>query len=153
MLLGGDSAAFSFPPDLAASFGVSLAQVTRDRGGSLLVTPSLAPEALSALTAAVVGVPHFVLDGTGENPYYAFLAAADAIVTTEDSVTEAAGTGKPVYVQRLKGGSTRIGRFHQLMRERRATRPFAGKIESRSYAPINDTELVASAFHRALFWP
>jgi hypothetical protein len=56
-----------------------------------------------------VGVPHFVWDGTGENPYYAFLAAADAIVTTEDSVTEAAGTGKPVYVQRLKGGSTRIG--------------------------------------------
>src|SRR6478672_1513614 len=39
VLLGGDSAAFSFPPDLAASFGVSLAQVTRDRGGSLLVTP------------------------------------------------------------------------------------------------------------------
>ena len=88
--------------------------------------------------------------GPGENPYYAFLAAADAIVTTEDSVTEAAGTGKPVYVQRLKGGSTRIGRFHQLMRERRATRPFAGKIESRSYAPINYTELVASAIRRAL---
>ena len=65
-----------------------------------------------------MGVPHFVWDGTGENPYYAFLAAADAIVTTEDSVTEAAGTGKPVYVQRLKGGSTRIGRFHQLMRDR-----------------------------------
>ena len=152
MLLGGDSAAFSFPPDLAASFGVSLAQVTRDRGGSLLVTPSrrTAPEALSALTAAVVGVPHFVWDGTGENPYYAFLAAADAIVTTEDSVTEAAVTGKPVYVQRLTGGSTRIGRFHQLTRERRATRPFAGKIESRSYAPINDTELVASAIRRAL---
>src|SRR4029077_14196348 len=40
VLLGGDSAAFSFPPDLAASFGASLAEATRDSGGSLLVTPS-----------------------------------------------------------------------------------------------------------------
>jgi len=53
-------------------------------------------------------------------------------------------------VQRLKGSSSRLGRFHELMRERGATRPFAGKIESWSYAPINDTELVAGAIRRAL---
>jgi mitochondrial fission protein ELM1 len=43
--------------------------------------------------------PISLWDGTGENPYFAFLATADAIVTTEDSVnmvTEATGTGKPV---------------------------------------------------------
>src|SRR5262245_46512978 len=33
VLLGGDSAAFRFPPDLAASFGASLAEAARDRGG------------------------------------------------------------------------------------------------------------------------
>ena len=80
-------------------------------------------------------------------------ATADAIVTTEDSVnmvTKATCTGKPVYVQRLKGSSTRLGRFHELMRERGATRPFAGKIESWSYVPINDTELVAAAMRRSL---
>ena len=50
--------------------------------------------------------------------YYALLASADAIVVTEDlvnMVTEAAGTGKPVYVQRLKGKSRRLGQFHELM--------------------------------------
>jgi mitochondrial fission protein ELM1 len=65
-------------------------------------------------------------------------------------VTEAAGTGKPVYVQKLKGRSRRLGRFHELMRERGATRPFEGKLESWSYAPINDTELVAGAIRKAL---
>ena len=82
VLLGGDSAAFSFPPDLAASFGASLAEAARDRGGSLLVTPSrrTSPEALRALVAPIGSVPHFVWDGTGENPYFAFLATADAIV-------------------------------------------------------------------------
>jgi hypothetical protein len=74
-----------------------------------------------------------VWDGTGDNPYFAFLALSDAIVATEDSinmVTEAAGTGKPVYVQRLKGNSRRLARFHELMQERGATRPFEGKLES-----------------------
>lgn len=155
VLLGGESQAFSFPPELAASFGATLAHAASNSGGSLLVTPSrrTSPGALRALTTTISTVPHFVWDGTGDNPYYAFLATADAIVVTEDSVnmvTEATGTGKPVYVQRLKGSSTRLGRFHELMRERGATRPFAGKIESWSYTPINDTELVAGVIRRAL---
>jgi mitochondrial fission protein ELM1 len=155
VLLGGESAAFSFPPELASAFGEQLAEAARQSGGSLLVTPSrrTSPEAMRALASAIAELPHFIWDGSGANPYYAFLAAADVIVATEDSVnmvTEAAGTGKPVYVQPLKGRSRRLSRFHELMRERGATRPFAGRIESWSYAPINDTELVAGAIRSAL---
>ena len=155
VLLGGDSAAFKFPPELASTFGESLAQVARSSGGSLLVTPSrrTSKEALRALAASIAELPHFIWDGSGTNPYYAFLAAADVIVPTEDSVnmvTEATGTGKPVYVRGLKGRSRRLARFHALMRERGATRPFEGRIESWSYKPINDTELVGSAIRKAL---
>jgi mitochondrial fission protein ELM1 len=155
VLLGGESQAFSFPPGDAAAFGEKLAKLAADSGGSLLVTPSRRTrgDSLAALSRAIAPVPHFVWDGTGENPYFAFLALSDAIVATEDSVnmvTEAAGTGKPVYVQPLAGKSTRLSRFHALMRERGATRPFEGRLETWSYAPINDTEVVASAIRRAL---
>ena len=155
VLLGGESAAFSFPPQDAGIFGEQLAEVARASGGSLLVTPSrrTSKEAMRSLAAAIAELPHFIWDGAGANPYYAFLAAADVIITTEDSVnmvTEATGTGKPVYVQRLKGRSRRLSRFHELMRQRGATRPFEGKIESWSYDPINDTELVGSAIRKAL---
>ena len=98
-------------------------------------------------------MPAIIWDGTGDNPYFGFLGLADAIVVTGDSVnmvTEAAGTGKPVFVQALKGRSTRLACFHRLMRERGATRPFEGRLETWTYAPINDTELVASAVRRAL---
>jgi mitochondrial fission protein ELM1 len=136
--------------DLGASAGARKAS-----GGTLLVTPSrrTGPDSLAALSAAIKDVPHIVWDGTGDNPYFAFLVLADAVVVTEDSVnmvTEAAGTGKPVYVQALPGRSRRLSRFHRLMQERGATRPFAGKLETWSYAPINDTEIVASAIRRAL---
>jgi mitochondrial fission protein ELM1 len=36
------------------------------------------------------------------------------------------------------------------MQERGATRPFTGRLEAWTYAPINDTEVVASAIRRAL---
>ncbi|MEX1060935.1 MAG: mitochondrial fission ELM1 family protein [Methyloceanibacter sp.] len=155
VLLGGESQAFSFPPEDAATFGAKLATLAREGGGSLLVTPSrrTGPASLAALSAAIKDVPHIVWDGTGDNPYFAFLGLADAIVVTEDSVnmvTEGAGTGKPVYVQALPGRSRRLARFHRLMQERGATRPFEGKLETWTYAPINDTEIVASAIRRAL---
>ncbi len=153
--LGGESQAFSCPPEVAAILGADLADLARDTGGSLLVTPSrrTGSAALSAIRQAIRGVPHVVWDGAGDNPYHAFLRAADAIVVTEDSVnmvTEAAGTGKPVYVYSLPGRSTRLARFHELMRERGATRPFEGKLESWTYEPVNDTEQVASTVRRAL---
>jgi len=155
VLLGGESQAFSFPPETAAALGVKLATLAKESGGALLVTPSrrTRPDSVAALSSAIADVPHIVWDGTGDNPYFAFLALADAIVVTADSVnmvTEAAGTGKPVYVQALPGRSTRLARFHRLMQERGATRPFEGRLESWSYVPINDTEMVASAIQRAL---
>lgn len=155
VLLGGDSRAFKFPPETAARFGAVLATLARETGGALLITPSrrTSPQTVRALSEAVRTVPHFVWDGTGENPYCAFLALADAIVVTEDSVnmvTEAAGTGKPVYVQSLPGRSARLSRFHALMRERGATRPFEGRLESWRYDPVNDTGSVASLIRRAL---
>jgi mitochondrial fission protein ELM1 len=154
-LLGGESQAFSFPPETATAFGIKLSSLAKETGGALLVTPSrrTRPETLEHLGAAIRDVPHFVWDGTGQNPYFAFLSLADAIVVTEDSVnmvTEAAGTGKPVYVQALPGRSMRLSRFHKLMRERGVTRPFEGVLESWTYDPINDTELVAARIREAL---
>jgi mitochondrial fission protein ELM1 len=155
VLLGGESQAFSFPPETATGLGAKLANLARETGGSLLITPSRRTRAdsLATLSRTIADVPHFVWDGTDDNPYFAFLSLADAIVVTEDSVnmvTEAAGTGKPVYIQSLPGRSTRLSRFHTLMRERGTTRPFEGRLESWSYAPINDTEVVASRIRKAL---
>jgi mitochondrial fission protein ELM1 len=155
VLLGGESQAFSFPPEAAVELGVKLVNLVGESGGSLLVTPSrrTRPDSLDALSKTLANAPHYVWDGTGPNPYFALLSLADAIVVTEDSVnmvTEAAGTGKPVYVQAMLGRSTRLSRFHALMRERGATRPFEGHLESWTYAPVNDTELVANPIRRAL---
>ena len=106
VLLGGESQAFSFPPEDAASFGAKLARLARENGASPLVTPSrrTSPEALAALSAAIKDVPHIVWDGTGDNPYFAFLALADAIVASarevkpDDTIVRFGGPGHEAIV-------------------------------------------------------
>ena len=62
------------------------------------------------------GLPAFIWDGSGANPYFGMLGAADAIVVTADSVSmisEAAATGKPVYIVELESGSAKFTRAMQ----------------------------------------
>jgi hypothetical protein len=83
----------------------------------------------------------FIWDGSGDNPYFAMLGLADAIIVTADSVnmvSEAAATGKPVHVVPLDGGSAKFTRFHRAMAEAGITRPFRGAIESWSYRPPDE---------------
>lgn len=155
VILGGKSKAFDFPVDVAKALGARLAAMTKETGGSLLVTPSrrTPKDAFDALCDELRDVPGLIWDGAGENPYFAFLGTADAIVVTADSVnmvTEAAGTGKPVLVQPLPGSSKRLGAFHAKMREAGATRPFQGRLEQWTYEPVNDTEKVARAIRTKL---
>jgi mitochondrial fission protein ELM1 len=63
-------------------------------------------------------------------------------------VSEAAATGKPVYVVPLEGGSAKFARFHQAMREAGITRDFAGTIEDWTYTPPDDTARAAAEIRR-----
>jgi len=149
VLIGGANAVYQFTPREMIPLSVQLADVARNHPASLLVTPSrrTGEANLAILQAALHDVPHYVWDGTGANPYYAMLALADYVLVTCDSVnmvSEAATTGKPVQVIQLPGGSAKFNRFHQALQDDGVTRPFTGKLEQWSYAPLNDMELVAA---------
>lgn len=149
VLIGGSNAVYQFGEREMIPLSVQLANVAREHQASLLVTPSrrTGEANLVILQAALHDVPHYVWDGTGPNPYYAMLALADSILVTCDSVnmvSEAATTGKPVHVIQLPGGSAKFNRFHQALQDDGVTRPFNGKLEQWSYAPLNDMELVTA---------
>src|SRR5207245_4006518 len=113
-------------------------------GGSAVVTPSRRTGAagVALLRQRLAGLSAEIWDGTGDNPYYAYLAIADALLVTADSVSmvsEAAATGKPVHILELAGGDAKFARFHETMRKAGITRPFTGQLECWRYAPPDDT--------------
>jgi len=127
-----------------------LAGILRRAGGSILITASrrAGPTGLALLLERLEGLSTAIWDGSGENPYFAYLALADAVLVTADSISmisEAAATGKPVHVLDLEGGNAKFARFHEAMRAAGITRPFSGRIESWSYSVPDDTARAGAA--------
>ena len=154
VLIGGTSKAYRLTLGRLGEIAETLAGILRADGGSVLLTASRRTGAtgLALLRRRLAGLSAAIWDGSGENPYFAYLALADAFLVTADSVSmisEAAATGKPVHILGLDGGNAKLVRFHEAMQEAGITRPFAGRIESWSY-PVPDDTARAGAALRAL---
>jgi mitochondrial fission protein ELM1 len=154
VLIGGSNACYRLTPAITATLAQRLAAVRGETGAGLAVTPSRRTGAdnRAVLEAKLAGPEVEIWDGRGENPYFGYLALADHIVVTADSVnmvSEACVTGKPVHVVELDGGSAKFRRFHQAMREAGMTRPFTGRLEAWRYPPFDETaRAAAEALHR-----
>jgi len=150
VLIGGSNRAYRLGLSRLGEIARMIAALVRQNGGSAVVTPSrrTGDKGLAVLREELGGLPGVIWDGTGDNPYYAYLAVADALLVTADSVSmisEAAATGKPVHIIGLAGGDAKFARFHETMRTAGITRPFAGRIEYWSYAPPDDTARAGAA--------
>ncbi len=105
VLIGGSSTSCSMTAHAAAALGVLANDLARRQGGSLMISgsPRTSPRAFRALMKQVE-VPHCAWafgDRDRPNPYLDYLAAADEIIVTGDSVSmlaDALATGRPVRV-------------------------------------------------------
>jgi hypothetical protein len=156
VLIGGPNGAYSFGEADMRKLAAALVSAARERGASLLVTPSrrTGEANLKILAEALKDVPSFIWDGAGANPYYGMLGAADEIVVTCDSVnmvSEAMATKKLVHVFDLPGGSDKFSRFHMMLRERGLAHGFTGKLEPHHQMPPGDDMERAVAAVRAAY--
>jgi len=155
LLLGGDNGVYKLTRSAAENLAQCLSTLARGSHGSVMVTPSRRTGAAieAIFKEKLAGVAGEFWDGSGDNPYLAYLAYADHIVVTADSVNmacEAASTGKPVHVVPLDGGSDKFRRFHDGLVEDGITRPFHGTLESWSYPTFDDTGMVAERIRKML---
>lgn len=158
VLIGGSSKAYILTPDIAAALGAGLKAIHDSSGASLMITASRRTGAanIAALEKALGDTPYYLWDGTGENPYPGLLAWADVVMVTADSVSmlsEAATTGKPVYMIPLKGGQPRIEKFHQHLLDKGIMRRFEGRLEHWIYRPLDDAGKVAAAIREKMGRP
>ncbi|HUG60280.1 MAG TPA: mitochondrial fission ELM1 family protein [Methylomirabilota bacterium] len=148
VIVGGKSRAHDLPAKAAAAMAADIARGVEAAGGSLLLsytrrTPGAARE---VMTAALAGLPGIIWDGTGDNPYFAFLAAADAILVTEDSTnlaTDAAATGAPLFTISVPGHSRKLARFHADLRRRGIARAYVGELKAEPYDALAETDRAA----------
>ena len=150
VLIGGRSKAFDLTEDHALALADRIEAAVRAVDGALLLTFSRRTPALarSAMTTRLSDLPGWIWDGSGPNPMFAFLQAADHILVTEDSANmaaEAASTGKPVHILPMiaRKAPGKFARLHADLAERRAARPFDGVLETWTYPPLAETDRAA----------
>jgi mitochondrial fission protein ELM1 len=149
VLVGGDSRHLSYRKTDMIRLVEDLRGLV-DRGCRLMVTisrrtPNPLREAVKALAAETGG---FLWDGSGDNPYVAMLALAEAIVVTSDSanmVSEAVATGAPVLLFDLPRTYIRHRRMFAGLAIAGALRPFTGQLVDLTYKPIDATPVIARA--------
>lgn len=155
VLIGGSNNRHRFTEAVAARLGDRLATLCWRRPIDLRLTPSRRthPAIVRILAGKLAGTGAEIWDGSGDNPYFAWLAVADTVVVTWDSVSmtsEALATGKPVYVLPLEGRSQRIDRFQAGLQEDGYTRVFDGELDRWTYEPPDDTAAAAAAIRARL---
>ncbi|WP_374571865.1 mitochondrial fission ELM1 family protein [Phenylobacterium sp.] len=153
VLIGGKSKAFDLSPVRAATLARQIEDAVRPEGGSIMLTYSRrTPEdAKAILTARLRDLPGVIWDFEGENPYFAFLGAADGVLVTEESTNlavDAAATGKPVFILELDGESAKFARFHADLERRGIARPFDGALHGWTYPPLAEADRAAEEILR-----
>lgn len=149
VLVGGDSRHHRFRTQDIARFAGLLDSLAQS-GVALIGSPSRRTSPALGKAVADVFARHggWWWDGTGENPYVALLANADAIVTTADStnmIGEATATGAPILVFEPHGGHDKLARFLAALKRQGVVHDFAGRLEGAAYDPIDSTRLIAAA--------
>ena len=147
VLVGGDSRHHRFTPEDIGRFAAHLESLA-ESGASLMITasrrtPAGLREAIGSL-AARHGA--FLWDGSGDNPYVAMLALADAVVVTADSfnmIGEAAASGVPILVFEPSGGHPKLRAFVNGLERLGIVHAFRGRLEGQRYDPLDSTNIVA----------
>jgi mitochondrial fission protein ELM1 len=151
VVLGGKNGIYKFTTADDNRLQASLGWICRAEGSFLITASRRTHQRLiRAVEQATEGRPRIFWDGRGPNPYPFFLAAADWLVVTADSVnmtSEACATGKPVYVFEPSGGSAKFRRFHEALQRHGATRRLPAALtalETWSYEPLDSAAVIAA---------
>jgi len=111
LLVGGSSGPYRFSRETARRLGREATAFARTLGATLLVSTSARTPrgAMRALERAIEVPNHFYRwrPDDPDNPHFGFLALADAIIVTGDSLSmlaEACSTGRPVHMFEFGGG-------------------------------------------------
>lgn len=151
VMVGGSTKSHAFTAEHARLLGEQVARLVAATGGSLLITTSrrTGPDAAAALEP-LLPEPRawFRWGDAGDNPYYGYLALADRIVVTGDSVSmvcEACAAPAPLLIFAPPG---MVAAKHARLHAELLAKGLAGRLDApgaaAAHAPLNAAADVAA---------
>jgi len=156
LIVGGSTKRRRFTAKMARDLGRRCSAMAAAAGGSLLVTTSRRTGKPADDLVAEITVPCRVFrwGDEGDNPYFGYLACADAVVVTGDSVSmcaEACAGTAPVYIYAPPGFAIdKHMRLHRELYDAGYARPLGETLETWHHPPLNAATDIAAEVRRRL---
>ena len=149
-ILGGPNKYYSFSEKQMQTMFAKIKNMFNSSKYKLIIIPSYrTPENIIKLAYNYFNEDHLVVKERDKKAYLSSLALADLIIVTCDStsmISEAAITGKPVYVAKMSNKISvhRFEKFYKLFIELGIIRYLNDKIEHWSYEGLDEVNYAAS---------
>ena len=150
LIMGGPTKYYDYSPKNIKKIFSILYNLLNQENLQLVVIPSMrTPQDTIYYAKDFFGNNHTIINKVDKNAYLSALAISDYIVVTCDSssmISEAALTGKPIYVANIlsKKKDKRFQKFRNLFRELNITRNLGEPIEIWNYEKLDETNRVAN---------
>ena len=149
LIMGGPNKYYDYSTKNIKHIFTSLYKLLKKHDFQLVVIPSMrTPTNTIHYAKEFFGDSHTVIMDVDKKAYLSALAIAENIVVTCDSssmISEAALTGKPIYVANIlpKRNDKRFQNFRNLFRELNIIRNLGEEIENWNYEKLDETNRVA----------
>jgi len=149
LILGGPNKHYSFDEDQLVKIFNEIRSNFITKGYEIIVIPSIrTPKTIIDLAIKEFGTEGYVANSVDKQAYLSAFALATNIVVTCDStsmVSEAATSGKPIYVAHMKPkrDNYRFKKFFKLFKEIGIIRDLGEKVENWTYDKLNEAERLA----------
>ncbi len=148
-IIGGPNKYFSYSEKkIFALFNKVKTLFTPDKFKIIVIPSYRTPENILKIAFNTFSINHHVVKTIDKKAYLSALAISNYIVVTCDStsmISEAAMTGKPVYIAMMKSFKPigRFKKFYSQLRDLGITRELEERVESWSYNSLNEVNRIA----------
>jgi len=160
LIVGGSTKRRTFTEDMARELGRAANTLAKAAGGALMVTTSRRSDDTADALIGQIDVPkdEYKWGSDGENPYLGYLALADGVIVTGDSVSmcaEACATPGPVWIYAPKRLTVhKHGLFHKHLYATGCARPLdvdgGAAFERWSHPTLNAANDIAAEIRKRL---
>ena len=150
LIMGGPTKYYDYSTKNMKHIFTALYKLLKKHDFQLVVIPSMrTPINTIHYAKEFFGENHTVIEDVDKKAYLSALAISENIVVTCDSssmISEAALTGKPIYVANIspKKNDKRFQKFRNLFRELNITRNLGEEVENWNYQKLDETNRVAN---------
>ena len=156
LIMGGPTKYYDYSTKNMKRIFSILHNLNKKQNFQLVVIPSMrTPKNTIQYAKEFFGESHTVIENIDKKAYLSALALSEYIIVTCDSssmISEAALTGKPIYVANIlpNKNDRRFQKFRNLFRELNITRNLGEPFENWSYEKLDETNRVAKIIKKKI---